>query len=261
MKEEKSMTRAERLGLTDEDYQLASTVRNIEEAITDPNFLRPDNALGQLNRLMFESPLAAVGCALEDDLESARRHAETSVQQTLEFFFGRWRSVPQAGTQFRGESQLRLLPYAGEYLRAVRMAGLVQDWESARRLSEYPNRKLCREFEGDTLEQNAYVYLLCSFILGDFHIEQENRDVVFVRSRRNKQYKLLVQLAMDVSKRDDEAFNRDLREYLQYFKKRQFREDIPRMLSQDGTFWINCARHCGMSPQWQSEYDDFLVFL
>jgi hypothetical protein len=166
---------------------------------------------------MLHSQLAFVGCVLEDDMEGARRYATMSVQRTLEYFFGDWRNVPQRILRARGEAELRkTLSYAPEYLDAVMMSGVLQDWPSARRLSEYPNRDLCAPINADTLEENSYVYLLCSFLLGDFRVPDGNEDLAFIRSRRSKRIALLAALAVGVSNRDSTAFNADLREYLKY---------------------------------------------
>lgn len=256
------MTRADRLRLPDTDYQLESSLHYINGALTSKGFGPPDNVYGQARQVIGESRLAVVGCILEDRLDEARHYAKMCVKWTLEYFFGQWRSVPQRVIRERGEAELRRsLSYAREYLDGVRMCGLLGDWDSVKKLSTYPDRQLCHPVDAETLEENAYVYLLCSFPLADFHVSEENEDLVFIRSRRSKLFKLLAALVVDVSRRDSEAFNRDLDEYLKFFKKRQFRQDIPRMQCQDGTFWINCARHVKMSPEWKNEYDDLLMFL
>ena len=261
MNEERPMTRAERLRLTNDDYHRDRFALSFKEALTDPDFGPPDNTYGQLRQLMSNGALAFIGSVLEDDMDGARHYASACVERTSDYFFGDWRNVKQRTLRYDGEPELRKkLSHAEEYLNAIRMCGILSDWTSAEQLSSYPDRSLCNKF-GFEPDTDAYVYLLSSFFQGGFRIDDENEDLAFIRSRRSRNYKLLGTLARDVSERDSKALNKDLDSYLKYFKKSQFRKDIPRMLSLDGTFWISCSRHLGMAPEWSSEFDDFLVIL
>ena len=258
------MTRGERLGLTDGDYRLHSSLDYINRAQTDPGFGPPDNVYGQLQQLMLYTSLAVPGFAMEDDLESVRRYAEMGVRAGLEYFFGDWRNVPQRTIPVDavGADELRKkLLYISDFLRIVRMCGVISDWEAARRLAEYPDREECRRPDGDCEEENCYVFALCRFLLGEFHIERNDNEIKGILSRRSKRYKLLAALMLDVSSRDTESFNQHLNEYLKFYKNREFRKNIPQMVCYDGTFWINCARHVGMSPEWDSRFDDYLILL
>lgn len=254
------MTRADRLGLTDADYWLQSSLRDVENALAGEGYGPPDNVYGQASQVMDYSAFALIGQVLEDDTEGARNSARMCVDWTLEYFFGEWRTVPQRTLSVQGERELRqFLDYRPQYLRALSLSAILRDWSAARKLSEYPNVELCEPPVAQPTEERSYVYLLSSFLLADFHLSTNNKELLFIQSRRSKQYKLLADLGIHVSCHSRDSFNRTLDEYLRFYKARLFRQTIPQMQCLDGSFWIHCAQQVGLGPEWDHEYDDYLA--
>jgi len=195
-----------------------------------------------------------------DKYEEAAKHARMCIDYTIEYFFGKWRDeLPIDGKPPDAAKRKEFEPWENMYRESMFWASCLGDWESIKKLSEYPTA----ECPVGRYEPRLFCiwWLLVAAVIRGEKLEGLSYTKAVEKSRR-KYFRLLLSMLRAILQKDSDSLNSSLKDYLDYCKKNTFnRPEIDEKISRDGTFMINWARHKGLEVTYPAEYEDRIVKL
>jgi hypothetical protein len=183
---------------------------------------------------------------LLDQKKKSAHYARETVNAILDYFFGKWQEkVPtDLGTfdpgWWRENLHYEWIPL---FIEGICWGSALGDWAKVTKIAEYPTLKLL----GFPKEDRAYYLLVAFFIRGEQL--QESRALAKQIAEGKKQKPKLTMRVLDaIEKRDQQKFQQSLTEYLNYFRKNEFKsKELDKLLCTDGTILLNLGLRNGLA--------------
>jgi len=245
----------ERFGLTNFEKILADCQNYAARSAENPT--RDDLiAYAKWNRPVDKARLAMVHY-LNDDHAATARYAGQVLDDSTEFFFGRWRSeVPtDSGAldpQWWRENELWVNPFR----EAVLWGGYLGDWSRVKQIAEYPGED-CPTGD-DAQEQDKAYHLALATFLRDTSGELSSYLDRAV-SGRKKRTRLAAQALADLARGDEAEFESSLHAVFKNHAKTFSLKDYTALVSQDGSMLFHIADRQGLQFDRETEWTDYII--
>ena len=202
----------------------------------------------------------AIECYLEGDAKKSKEAAKQVVWAALGYFYGDWRKVQQTPDGTVGhEAWKPFCLWYEQMMESLPWACALSDWEAVRRIVEYPPENRLPE-AAKAKGETAWGWALVSFLRGeprkrvDAFIEKAEAD-------KAKRPKLLCPVLRALIENDAAGFEKTLLAYLAYYRKREFKLDLDKLLALDGTTLYHLGRKQGLSVQLPENVVDHVIRL
>lgn len=214
---------------------------------------------GKKQGFVHESNWVAIWYWCDGDRSEATQYAAECVEHAVEYFFGNWRkTIPTDKKTVDAEWWKVHAGWLSVFSEALCWASTLGDWNSVRRLAEYPTKDIKAGVHGTREEGAAYFALAC-FLRAEPQAVYEHCFQIIQRGGGQKP-KLLADIIRSLQAKDGSAFQKGLDAYLRYFVKREFdKANISKLLSLDGTTLVNIGRREGLKFRVLPEAEDHLI--
>lgn len=250
----------ERLGMTEEYANNCAAFRNAEKR---PFPAQPE--LFQRGLWIGNFTAAGVSYCFTDELEGARRCAAQAVAHSLEYLVGDWRENFVENDKPKSPAELRQTQsWINEFRDGLTWAAALRDDDAMRRLANYVQDD-CEDESWYSCDfktaDRAYYILLGRAIRGDDPGELKKYiDEIMAGTR--KRPKLLAAAMMALVENDETGFRSALKEYLKYYKAREFTQrDMTFKLCFDGTILEYLAARKGWANVVPPAMADYIIQL
>jgi len=215
-----------------------------------------DIASGKATALTYSFLLShtvahAIECYVEGDLQKSKDAAKLVVNAALEYCYGQWQKrLPTPDGKVGHEAWKHEFAWYPEAIEPLPWACALGDWEAVRKIAEYPPEDRFPEASragGET----AWAWALVMFLRGRPRKEVE-QFLARAEGHKAKRPKLLGPVLKALLDTNQREFNGALSAYLVYYRKREFKLELNKLLAFDATvLW-----HLGLKAGFQIELTD-----
>lgn len=194
---------------------------------------------------------------LEDWL-NVRKYAQVMFDGLKDYFFGEWKDITPTDDGIIDRNWWKITGWITEFREGLLWASCLNKWDTVFEIAQYPDDQ-CRRNTLYSKEFHQWYRLLAALLRGE-SINKLTRYTEFIENSRKRKEKYLLSLLRAVLDKDSDRFNKILREYMKYYKKREFvKPEITEKLAIDATILFNLARHKGLNVEIPGKYEDNLV--
>ena len=180
------------------------------------------------------------------------------VQAVLDYFYGDWRErLPAPDGTMGHEGWKPFCLWYEEVMRSLPWACALGDWEAVRRIAEYPPENKFPE-AARAAGETAWAWALVAFLRGKPRKEVE-RFLVKAETHKAKRPKLLAPVLRALLNDDAAEFNETLLTYLAYYRKSEFKRELEKLLTLDGTTLFHLGRKHGFNVQMPDDVADHVI--
>lgn len=144
-------------------------------------------------------------------------------------------------------------------MESLPWACALSDWEAVRRIGEYPPEDRLPE-AAKARGETAWGWALISFLRGDSRKRVEGF-MINAEADKAKRPKLLCPVLRALIDNDAVGFEETLLAYLAYYRKREFKLDLEKLLALDGTTLYHLGRKQGFDVQLPESVVDHVIRL
>lgn len=250
-----TMTLKEKLNWTGE---LEARLKGIREA-------QDEIASGKAERVTYYWFVGqTISCAIEVYLEGSPKKTRVACQlvvdAVLAYFYGDWRSAQTTPDGKTGHEAWK--PYClwyDEVQQSLPFAAALSDWKAMKRIAEYPPENKLPE-AAKAKGETAWGWALVSFLRGQPRSQVEE----FLKKAEDdkaKRPKLLAPVLRALLDNDADQFNRALTAYLTYFRKSEFKQQLGKLVTLEGTTLYHLGRKQGFEMELPAEVADHVIRL
>lgn len=249
------MTLKEELNWTD---QLETRLKGIREA-------QDEIASGKAERVTYywfvgSAVFYAIEVYVVHGSKQARQASQLVVDAVLAYFYGEWRNIQATPDGKTGHEAWK--PYClwyDEVQQSLPFAAALSDWNSMRRIAEYPPENKLPE-AAKAKGETAWGWALVSFLRG------QPRSLVegFLKKAEGdkaKRPKLLAPVLRALLDNGANQFNRTLTTYLAYFRKSEFKQQLGKLVTLEGTTLYHLGRKQGFEVDLPENVADHILRL
>jgi hypothetical protein len=181
---------------------------------------------------------------LEGDAERSKSAAATVVRVALEYFYGGWReTLPAPGGLPNPAHWRKTCLWYDEVMQSLPWACAIDDWEAVQKIAAYPIPESFPE-AGKVKGEIAYGRALISFLRGD----SAAVEAFLVKAEKDKAQrpKLLSPVIHALLRNDGEQYRASLLAYLEYYRTREFKRELDKLVALDGTTLYHIGRKRGL---------------
>lgn len=200
----------------------------------------------------------AIEVYLEGDPTKARSAFRLVVDAALSYFYGNWRSTQGTPDGKTGHEAWK--PYClwyDEVQQSLPFAAALSDWEAMKRIAEYPPENKLPEAD-KAKGETAWGWALVSFLRG----QPRSRVEEFLRKAAGenaKRPKLLAPVLRALLDNDSDQFGRTLTAYLAYFRKSEFKHQLGKLVTLEGTTLYHLGRKQGFEVELSENVADHVL--
>ena len=202
----------------------------------------------------------AVECFLVAGSKTKKKDAETVVHAALEYFYGNWRKTLTTPDGKTGQAEWNsFCLWYEEVIRSLPWASALGDWESVRKIAEYPPENMLPE-ASKAKGETAWVWALVTFLRG----HSKNQIEPFLKKAETdnaKRPKLLCPVLRALLDKDEVLFGKALLTYLAYYRKNEFKMDSEKVLALTGTTLYHLGRKQGFEVNLPENVADHIIRL
>jgi hypothetical protein len=200
----------------------------------------------------------AVECYLEGQAQMPKEAAQVVVHATLEYFYGEWRKrlLTPDGTVGHEEWKPHCLWY-DEVMGSLPWACALGDWEAVRRIAEYPPANRYPE-AAKAGGETAWAWALVAF-LRDTSLGQLEQFLTKAETHKAKRPKMLCPVLRALLDNDAVMFKTTLLAYLAYYRRSEFKREVEKLLSLDGTTLYHLGRKQGLRVQLPEDLNNHVI--
>jgi hypothetical protein len=202
----------------------------------------------------------AIETYLDDDIVQKNETANLAVSAAIQYFFGHWRNELKTSDGLTGQEAWRsVCLWYDELMRSLPFAAALSDWESVRKLASYPpDNKL--PMPKDAKGETAWGWALISF-LSDAPLVIIDQFMERAENDKAKRPKVLVPVLRALVCKDGGQFEKAIIAYLAFFRKSEFKHELIKLLSLDGTTLYHLGRKQGFIVQLPPDLADCIIRL
>ena len=201
----------------------------------------------------------AVCAYLKEDLVCARKHGAYVGKETVDYFYGSWRSKVKtdSGTIDPNWWHGRI-NWMTHFSVAMCWASTVGDWKTVNRVAEYPSEE-CMVDPGLAKEDKSAYSALAQYLRGEPK-RCVRASFTMIEKGKKQKPKFLAGVIDALYANDQKRFQESLEAYLDYFRKSEFKlASLDKLLCLDGTSLLNLGQRKGMSFGARAEFKDYLI--
>ena len=190
--------------------------------------------------------------------EQARPAFQMVVDAALLYFYGNWRSTQGTPDGKTGHEAWK--PYClwyDEVQQSLPFAAALSDWEAMKRIAEYPPENKLPEAD-KAKGETAWGWALVSFLRG----QPRSRVEEFLKKAAGenaKRPKLLAPVLRALVDNDSDQFGRTLTTYLDYFRKSEFKHQLGKLVTLEGTTLYHLGRKQGFEVELSENVADHVL--
>lgn len=210
--------------------------------------------------LVLHTHVYAIECYVEGDAEKKKESAKLVVRAALDYFYGNWRkTLPTPDDTIGHDAWKPFCLWYDEAVNSLPWACALGDWEAVRRIAEYPPEDRFPE-AAKAKGEMAWGWALITFLRG----EPRKRVEAFIAKAEEdkaKRPKLLCPVLRALIEKDACEFEKTLLAYLAYYRKSEFKLNIHKLLTLDGTTLYHLGRKQGLNIQLPENVVDHVINL
>lgn len=191
-----------------------------------------------------EAKSYAIEAYLQGDPEEARAACQMVVDAALAYFYGDWRSAQTTPDGKTGHEAWK--PYClwyDEVQQSLLFAAALSDWEAMKRIAEYPPENKLPE-AAKAKGETAWGWALVSFLRGQSRSRVEEF-LAKAEADKAKRPKLLCPVLRALLDHDGIQFKQTLLEYLDYYRRNEFKLHLTKLVTLEGTTLYHLGRKQG----------------
>jgi hypothetical protein len=202
----------------------------------------------------------AIEVYVVDGGKKARLACQMVVDAVLAYFYGDWRNIQATPDGKTGHEAWK--PYClwyDEVQQSLPFAAALSDWTAMKRIAEYPPENKLPE-AAKAKGETAWGWALVSFLRG----QPRSRVEEFLKKAEDdkaKRPKLLAPVLRALLDNDADQFNRTLTAYLAYFRKSEFRQQLGKLVTLEGTTLYHLGRKQGFECELPENVADHVLRL
>jgi hypothetical protein len=205
-----------------------------------------------------EAHCYAIECYIEGEAQKTKEAAKLVVHAILEFFYGDWRKTLRTPDGTIGQEAWKpFCLWYEEVMRSLPWACALEDWAAVRRIAEYPSENSfpqAAKVGGET----AWCWALVTFLRGQPK-EQVEHFLVKAEAYKVKRPKLLCPVLRALLDGNAVEFEKALLAYLAYYRKSEFKTDLNKVLTLDGTALYHLGRKQGFNVALPENVADHVI--
>ena len=227
--------------------------RNLNAVLAD--FMVP----GHKWTLVGDANFVAICYWCEGDHAEAKKYASKCVQHAVDYFFGKWRAEIQTDLKTLDPAWWRIhATWATTLSEALCWASALGNWAAVRRLSEYPTKQ--SKPGVDATREEAAMYLALAYFLRNESAASYEDCFRTIREGGSQKAKLVANVLRALQAKDKNQYEHSLKEYLEYFRKREFKKTkLSKLLCLDGTTLLNVGKEEGLDFKMPPEVRDHII--
>ena len=203
---------------------------------------------------------SAINCYLEGDPQKTKEAARLVVRATLEYFYGDWRkTLPTPDGKVGHEEWKPYCLWYDEVQRSLPFAAALSDWEAMLKIAGYPSDNSFPEAY-KVNGGSAYVRALICFLRGDPPQNVENY-LSKAETAKARRPVLLCPVLRALLDNDSAQFEKTLLGYLAYYRKSEFKLELTKLVSLDGTTLYHLGRKQGFEVELPENVADHVIRL
>lgn len=190
--------------------------------------------------------------------EKARKPCQMVVDAVLAYFYGDWRSAQATPDGKTGHEAWK--PYClwyDEVQQSLPFAAALSDWKAMKRIAEYPPENKLPE-AAKARGEAAWGWALVGFLRG----QPRSRVEEFLKKAEDdqaKRPKFLVPVLRALLDNDGDQFSRTLAAYLAYYRKSEFKHQLGKLVTLEGTTMYHLGRKQGFEVELPENVSDHVL--
>ena len=200
-------------------------------------------------------------CAyVEGDYKKAVSASELLVSSTLEYFYGDWRRKLAAPSgRVDPDEWRRTCLWFEVVAESLPWAAALGDWKAVRKIAEYPIDEAFPEAwkaKGET----AWTRALVCFLRNE---PRKNVEAYLMKAEAGnaKRPKLLVPILKAMLDNEEGSFENAFYQYLEFYRKREFKVELDKLVSLEGTTLYHIGRNRGFEIDLPANTADHIIRL
>jgi hypothetical protein len=200
----------------------------------------------------------AVECYVEGEAQKSKDAAKLVIYAVLEFFYGNWRKTQPTPDGKVGQEEWKpFCLWFEEVMESLPWACALGDWESVRKIAEYPPENRWPE-ANKARGESAWTWALVTYLRGQPR-KQVEHFLVRAETHKAKRPKLLCPVLRALLDNDAGQFEKTLLAYMTYYLKSEFKRDVDKILALDGTTLYHLGRKQGFNVQLPENMADHII--
>lgn len=200
----------------------------------------------------------ALETCLDDHREASINAAKNVVEAALLYFYGEWRErLPNRSGQSGHEVWRKDCLWYEEVHQSLPFAVAICDWSAMKRIAEYPpedHLPAVDKARGET----AWSWAIINFIRDGASPKVETY-LQKAESDKAKRPQLLALVLRALIKNDAVEFEKTLLAYLAYYRKSEFKLQLTKLVSLDGTTLYHLGRKQGFRVELPENLADYVI--
>ncbi len=192
------------------------------------------------------------------DAQKTRVACQLAVDAVLAYFYGDWRSTQNTPDGQTGHEAWK--PYClwyDEVQQSLPLAAALSDWEALKRIAEYPPENKLPE-AAKAKGETAWGWALVMFLRGESRKRVEEFLAKAEADKANRP-KLLAPVLRALLDNDGAQFKLTLLDYLAYYRKKEFKLHLSKLVSLEGTTLFHLGRRQGYKVELPEDVADHII--